>query len=773
MRILMFAFVFLAFCLSSFGQIRLEGYITTQEATDAKEMPFVNVVLKNAEDSASVEFSTITDLRGYYTFESVPMKQYWLEVSFLGYQTISELIDVDFPSVGNSMELNYTLSVDSKLLNEVVVTANTIRKGIDKTTYLITPADVKSARFSMDLLEKIPALSINPLTQKIVAAKGNVKILIDGISSGEIDLKAIPPNKVARMDYYDVPPAKYTNYDVVVNVITKNLDDGFAAGATLQHAFTTGFANDDVFVKFNRGRHQFSADYTLNYRNYSDVNTLVKYAYPMEDNSVNRNENSVNPFGYNDHTIHLKYVNRVPDKSIFQVKLSPNMNFNHSLDNSDIEILTGKTSTYRTGSKTDSSKIFNPSVNLYFWKQLKNKQTITMDVLGNLFIARQSIRNREYNISDNQLELNDKMDLNNRKKSLIGELVYEKTTETGKLTFGNRLETYTMNSKVENSFDNKDYTSSYFADYLYGEYTGAFDKFTYRATLGLMYKQNNNSVNKYASWIFRPLLLFGYNINAQNTVRLLFTQIPEEPAISEQSDNVIFVSDNILKKGNPYLKNSLARAYMLNYGFTDKRFDLNLILAGATIRNNISSYYVKTNDYYLLTSLNDNNTQYGLVYSAAIKPFAGNLLTFKLNGEVTRYSVKNDIIGNFTHWYAPVQYEILLKSGKFAASYQGSIVSKDLSGTYLRKDENNSHFTLRYNYKDFSVWGNLLFAFSASKYLTETIPESLVAYSSFRNIYDNKNMFTLGVSYTFHSGKKYEDPEKKINNYDSDAGLFK
>lgn len=757
------------------AQIRVEGQVTGANFGKVEDIPFANIVLKNPDDSTKIEFATLTDMQGNYFFESVPMKTYLLEISFLGYKTLIEPIEVVFPEVGNSIKLDYTLTPDDKLLNEVIVTANTVQKGIDKTTYLITSADMKSARFSMDLLEIIPSVSIDPVSQKIVSAKGkSIKILIDGISSSEIDLKAIPPNKVSRMEYYDVPPARYISYDAVINVITKNLDDGLSAGTTLQHAFTTGFINDDVFIKFIRGGHQISADYTLNYRNYSDVKTAKKYDYLIDDKPVVRNENSINPFGYTDHFINLKYTCQKPDKYVFQAKLSPNVNLKHSENNSEIQILQNESLRKRSGTGFDKSNTFNPVLNLYYWKQLKRHQTITLDVLGSLFSTRQNVGSQEW-LKDNQsLELDDKMDLHNRKRSFIGEFAYNKRVGQDKISFGSKLETYNMDSKVTNSFDNKNYNSSFFADYLYGEYTGFFDKFMYRLNLGLMYKKNDNAVNRYSSWIFRPLALLGYKINGKNSIRLVFGQMPEEPDISEQSDNVIFVTDHILRKGNPSLRNSLTQLYYLNYGFVNKRFELELDMIGAVIKDKISSYYIKNDDHYLLTSLNDRSVKmYGLAYSGTIKPFGNNFLTFKFNGEFTKYFVKNAFMDNFTHWYMPLRYDISMKPGKFVVSYQGTIVSKDLSGTYLSRDENNSHFTVRYTQKNFSVWGNLLFAFTTSKYVTETIPASLVEYSSFRNIYDNKNMFTLGFSYTFSSGKKYEEQGKLINNQDSDSGLFK
>jgi hypothetical protein len=772
MRKLIFLFSLQFVYLFSFGQIRLEGHIFAQEADGNAILPFANVVLKNADDSVKVEFSTISDMQGYYFFESLPMKQFWLEISYLGYQTIHKKIEIKFPEVGNSVEEDYFLPVDSKLLDEVVISANTVQRHIDKTTYLIKPEDIKTARFSMDLLEKIPSLSIDPETQKVIMRNGTVKILLNGVSANEMDLKAISPDKVIRLEYYDFPPARYAGYNAVVNIITRNMDDGFAVGTSLQHAFTTGFVNDDAFLKYNKAKHQFSLDYSLNYRDYNNVKTLVKYKYRIDDKMLSRTENSTNPFGYNNHFINLKYLNQLQDNYVFQVKFSPNLHFHHRQDDSEIEITDSESG--RKGNKTEKSETFNPSLNLYFWKQLKNKQSITIDAVGNLFSSNQSVVNQEHNLINNHLELDDKMNLTNRKYSLISEAVYEKTTGTGKISIGNKLETYKINSRVDNSFDNNDYSSFYFNDYLYGEYTGGINRFTYRISAGLIYKQNNNASYQYSSWIFRPGILIGYQVNKNNSVRLHFAQITEEPNIAEQSDNVIFITDNILRKGNPYLKNSISQLYLLSYQFVNKRLDLDLNVVAARTQNGVNSYYVKMDDYYLLTSLNDKNMQsYGVFYSGALKPFGNNLLTVKLDGEISKSFVTNDITGHFSHLYTPLWYEIQLKIGKLAASYRGNIVGKDLSGVYLIKDENHSHFTLRYTQKNFSVWSSLLFAFTPAQYLTETIPASAVSYSSFRNIYDNKNMFTLGISYTFHSGKEYRNPEKLINNSDSDAGLFK
>jgi len=772
MRIFILILALFLICFPLLGQIAVTGKVAAEEADKIVALPFASVVLKNVSDTTKIEFSTITDLKGNYSFENVPANAYLLVISHLGFNTVNEIIEIYSSETG--LEFNYTLTADATLLDEVRVTAASVYRGIDKTTYRISPAEIKTARFSMDLLETVPSLSIDPVTQKIISAQGSVLILIDGIASSEIDLKAIPPNKVDRIEYYDIPPARYMAYNAVVNVVTKELDAGFSAGVSLHHAFSTGFGDDDIFIKYIRGRQQFSVDYTLSYRNYSEVKYLGKYSYLIDEKPLNRNENTMNPFGYTDHYINLKYVNQLQDNYIFQAKFSPVIEFYNKKEEAEIDILTDGIETYRTGNKTDEGNTFNPSLNLYLWKQLKNRQALTIDLYGNMFKAGQTVTNREYNKTDNLLELDDRMELENSKKTFIGEIAYEKTINTGKLTFGNRLETYRMDSKVNNSFDNTDYNSSYFSDYFYGEYTGRINRFMYRATLGLTYKHSKNPVNEYSSWIFRSLFLLGYNINQKNTVRLFYSQSPQEPSISEQSDNVVFVTDNILRRGNPNLKNSLRQTVRLNWRFADKWLDLNLSFFGIFIKNNIGTYFVKTDDYYLQTSLNDKKYKvFGFSYFGAVRPFGTNLLTLKLSGGVSKDYVINEAIGDFTHWYTPLRYEVALRAGNFAASYYGSIVSKDLSGTFLSKDENMSHIVVRYTHNNFSISGGWMWMFNPSQYGTETISASVVDYSYNRRIYDNKNMFTLGFSYTFNRGKEYNEQQKLIDNRDTDSGLFR
>jgi hypothetical protein len=537
----------------------------------------------------------------------------------------------------------------------------------------------------------------------------------------------------------------------------------------LQHALTTGFANDDLFLKYNYGKNQFSVDYTLNYRNYMNMKQETFYSYLFDDKTEKRSEKTANRFGYDNHYINLKYLHQVPESQVFQFRVSPNFSQRHSEDYSLID-LNGQE---RQGVKTDKSRIVNPFLNAYYWKQFSNRQELTVDVVGTLFSTKQDKLNQEFS-DGNRLKLEDKMNLDNRKQSLIGELIYDKKIGLDKWSFGYKIETYRLFSKVENSFDNRDYTSSYLSNYAYGEFSGIKNNFLYRISLGMINRSSQSYDARYSAWLFKPILVGGYRIDDKHTVRLLYTQSPEEPELSDLSNNRIYVTDNILKKGNPELKYGFTKGAALMYSYNQKAVDFSLIALCGETEHPINSYFLRTEEYIVQTTVNDRDSrEYGIRYSMSVKPFSNDWLTLKLSGEATKTVTNSLYYGKLSRLYAPFQYAITIKYNAYVMSYQGNIVDKKLSGAFLVADENKSHVTVQYTKRNFSISGNLFWAFTRSEYSTETTPESMVQYGNYRQIDDNANMFTLGLSYTFNSGTKYSAQDKKINNRDVDSGLFK
>ena len=149
--------------------------------------------------------------------------------------------------------------------------------------YIINGVTISQARNARDLLEHVEDLKIDLVSNKIQRMDGgSVKILINGIAASDIDLKGIPANKISRVEYYNIPPARYADAGTLINVITKRMETGINAGIEARTAFTTGFTDDEAYLNLTSGNHQFSLSYSFNMRDYSKRFGEQTYDYTLQ-----------------------------------------------------------------------------------------------------------------------------------------------------------------------------------------------------------------------------------------------------------------------------------------------------------------------------------------------------------------------------------------------------------------------------------------------------------------------------------------------------------
>ena len=90
-------------------------------------------------------------------------------------------------------------------------------------------------------------------------------------------------NKIKKVEYYEDPPIRYGDVGILMNIITKPLDTGYTTGFDVSNALTTGFSDDNVYFKYNKGNHQFSFDYSINVRNYRDWIEDNQYSFTLDN----------------------------------------------------------------------------------------------------------------------------------------------------------------------------------------------------------------------------------------------------------------------------------------------------------------------------------------------------------------------------------------------------------------------------------------------------------------------------------------------------------
>lgn len=179
------------------------------DAANHEHLPFVNVYIKGTT------LGTATNNNGHYILEHLPVGTHTVVVSFMGYKTIEQEVTL---KANKSVEMNFTLEENTRLMNDVVVSANRYevnRKEAATIVNVLTPK-VFTTTNSVNLAEGLnyqPGLRVENTCQncgvnavRINGLEGKYsQILIDSrpvFSSlaGVYGLEQIPVSMIDRVE---------------------------------------------------------------------------------------------------------------------------------------------------------------------------------------------------------------------------------------------------------------------------------------------------------------------------------------------------------------------------------------------------------------------------------------------------------------------------------------------------------------------------------------------------------------------------------------------
>lgn len=199
-----------------------------------KPLGYVTVALQDAATKAPVK-STLAKDDGSFELKAPEGKTYQLVVAFIGYAT--KVLPVKLTGA----EFNagkILLSTSNKELKEVTITAvrPVMKQEVDRLTYDVTADPESKAVSALDMMRKVPLLSVDGDDKIRLKGSGNYKILINGKESALMAknpsdvLKAMPATNIEKIEVITTPPAKYDAEGLsgIINIITKkNADQGY------------------------------------------------------------------------------------------------------------------------------------------------------------------------------------------------------------------------------------------------------------------------------------------------------------------------------------------------------------------------------------------------------------------------------------------------------------------------------------------------------------------------------------------------------------------
>ena len=203
-------------------------------------LSYVTVTLLDKKNNKLVK-NTLSKDNGSFEFEGMQNKPYLLQLVSVGFQT--KAIALTPASTSDTIEINageVKLKATSVGIGVVVVTGTVkkslIKQEVDRISYDVQADPENNGMNVLDMLRKVPLVSVDATDKIKVKGSGNYKILINGQPSALIAqnpsdvFKAMPASNIIKIEVITTPPAKFDAEGLagIINIITKkNIGDGY------------------------------------------------------------------------------------------------------------------------------------------------------------------------------------------------------------------------------------------------------------------------------------------------------------------------------------------------------------------------------------------------------------------------------------------------------------------------------------------------------------------------------------------------------------------
>lgn len=779
MKRIFFSFLFLLTVLFpvSAQYVKIAGEIKDNKKGTTIEGATVRLL----EQDSVLVCGVVSDVSGCFLLKKISKGSYILLISYVGYETNVIRLENTIRDVQIGEVL---LQENPNLIKEVVVKADPVINKVNRQIIFPSLIQQTSSSTGLDLLNKVmlPDLIVNTTQNTIssLANDGSVQLQINNVKSTVQDILSLVPGYILRIEYINQPSVRYgEGVSCVINFVTRQLTSGMTGGVNLRNAMSTGYGNDNIYIKINSKASQFSLDYGMSYRHYKDQYQNTSQKYLLKDGTFRSLTKAgvYSPYKQQLHSVSLAYNWTKIDKSVF------NVIFRNELSNvplfNTIQLIKEVSQNNLRSHTGVKDKNYSPSFDLYYSLALPNKQNIYANIVGT-YISSDYYRDYvEYPVNDNVIEPTHYYTVDGGKYSLIAEFIYEKEFDRGWVwSSGVRYNQSYLKNEYVDSYD-KNITEMDNSDlYAYTELDGTLKKLGFNIGLGVSRQYFNENMHKYTYYTVRPRLSLSYSLTKNIFLQYSFSINPVLPSLARISDVSLWQNNYEIIVGNPSLKPY--RGYMNNF----------------SLRYKIGRYTIQANGHYqyspkpiMGTSIYrvDENDHYYFVYGYANqKSFSQ--IQGKLNlraeiikdcfyltayGGINRYINKGNAYSHtYTGYFGGMQMEGIYKQWTLSASVRSRI--NYLFAETLNHGECGSDIALTYKHKSLKVGAGIMNAFlnkgtsSGQELLSSIAPKEMWNFTR-----DLGNMVYFSLAWNFSVGTMFKQENKIFYNSDIESGVVK
>lgn len=733
-----------------------------------RHIEYANVSLMS-QDSTFVT-GAATDNTGSFLLKGVKDGDYILCISCIGYEN-------SYLSIRNlqaNMDLGeLPLSPDNVMLEGITVTASPVVKKTDRQIILPTEMQTKAASNGIGLLRnlQLSRILVNPIDNSITVPGGdNVQLRINGVEVTQAEITAIRPADVIRIEYIDNPGVRYGNAGAVLNYIVKRRESGGSVSADLTNGVSDpGYGEHNLSAKYHFNKSEFSTTVYWGRRDLKWTReNYESFRFP-EELLKNKEIGEPTKIKYDNLNFNLNYSYQDNDKQLLNVTFRNQYNDTPNSLSDRISTLHEQGNSYFISDKS-SSKVLIPSLDIYYQRNLKNKQTIYADIVASYLHSKNERTFMQKPLENEDADTDIYSQTKGEKYSIIGEGIYEKQFNTGKFTGGVKHTQAYLQNGYSGNVENK-ITMNTAETYLFAEFQSKIKGLDYTIGMGAM--RTYNSQEKYSSekYILKPSLSLSYSINGQWFFRYNGYLSGYAPSLADLNDISQAMDKYQVRKGNPDLESVTFYANTLSASWQSRYVSVDLFGRYSYDDKPIMESTYHENGYFVRTTENHKGFhRINLETSIQIRPYK-EYISIKITPFLNRYISYGNTYTH-THTNVGLRGSLMAMYKNWALMAEMNTSNHTLWGETLTQEEKLHTIMVGYNTEKWSISAGVLNPFTKKyeqeiKNLSKSAPYRQLAYS--KNL---RLLFMVNASFTFDFGKKRNSQGRRINNRDTDTGIL-
>lgn len=502
----------------------------------------------------------------------------------------------------------------NKALGEVTVTATKplVKVDLDKLTYDMKSDPESQSSNVLDMLRKVPMVTVDADENIQVKGKSNFKIFMNGKPTNMISsnpsqvLKSIPANTIKSIEVITEPGPKYEAEGLagIINIITENAMKGYSASVNAGFD-TNGSLNGGLYFTTKIGKWGITTNMnTSQFRSPDSYSDYIR-TNKIDHSVLTQNSTSSNNGNFRNGSLSLSY--EIDSLNLITVTGSGwggNNSSNGTTNSNNVAANNNILQSYRQ--MRNSSNLWGGYEGGVDYQRSFKKPDKLLTFSYQLSYSPGGMDNESWldeAYTQNYLAPHQKIKTNSRGNEHTFQIDYTEPFNK-KHVFGIGLKYIIRDNESKNSYSILDEISSswkpmnetgvgnYVNDEFnhrqdvlgsYGSYTFKTRKFSVR--VGARFEHTKSTIN-YAVQTYKnftppsfnnlvPSINFNYKITDMSNITLSYTQRLSRPSIDYLNPFVDNSNSYNIRVGNPNLNTEISNSFNLSYGYFNQKFNLN------------------------------------------------------------------------------------------------------------------------------------------------------------------------------------------------------